>query len=107
MKAEISIESNAAEIKAAKDAAIERALEAIGLQAEGNVAMLAPVDTGRLRGSITHEVDGDTAYIGTNVEYAPYVEYGTSKTKAHPFLKPGIQDHMSEYQSLAESYLKG
>ena len=52
MKAEISIESNAAEIKAAKDAAIERALEAIGLQAEGNVAMLAPVDTGRLRGPV-------------------------------------------------------
>ena len=107
MKAEISIESNAAEIKAAKDAAIERALEAIGLQAEGNVAMLAPVDTGRLRGSITHEVDGDTAYIGTNVEYAPYVECGTSKTKAQPFLKPGIQGDMSEYQSIAEAYLKG
>lgn len=107
MKAEVSIESNAAEIKAAKDAAIERALEAIGLQAEGNVAMLAPVDTGRLRGSITHEVEGDTVYIGTNVEYAPYVEYGTSKTKAQPFLKPGIQDHMSEYQSIADAYLKG
>ena len=55
----------------------------------------APVDTGRLRSSITHEVGGDpegiVARVGTNVEYAPHLEYGTSRMKARPFLRPALQ----------------
>lgn len=55
--------------------AVLRALERIGEQAEGHAKYLCPVDTGRLRNSITHQVDkgGDAVYIGTNTEYAPYV----------------------------------
>lgn len=33
--------------------------------------------TGRLRNSIAHVVDDNTAYVGSNLDYAPYVEYGT------------------------------
>lgn len=48
------------------------------------------VDTGRLRASITHRTDEDLAgpfaEVGTNVEYASYVEHGTSKMGPHPFL---------------------
>ncbi len=48
---------------------------------EGKAKEKAPVDTGRLRSSITHEVDGETvpqwAKVGTNLSYAPYMEYGT------------------------------
>lgn len=36
-----------------------------------------PVETGTLRNSITHEVDGNVGTIGTNLAYAPYVEFGT------------------------------
>lgn len=36
-----------------------------------------PVDTGQLKRSITHEVQGDTGIIGTNVEYAPFCEFGS------------------------------
>ena len=36
-----------------------------------------PVDTGTLRNSITYEVEGNTCEIGTNMSYAPYVEFGT------------------------------
>lgn len=45
---------------------------------------LAPVQTGRLRDSITS--DGNRAY--TDVEYAPFVEYGTANMSAEPFLRP-------------------
>ena len=40
-----------------------------------------PVDTGNLRGSITTEVDETAmvARIGTPVEYAPYIEFGTGE----------------------------
>lgn len=107
MRGEVEITSNADEVKAAKDETVRRALEAVALQAEGYVAELAPVDTGRLRASITHDTDEDSAYIGTNVEYAAYVEYGTSKTKEQPFLRPGIENHMDEYQDIFQTYLQG
>lgn len=49
---------------------------------------LSPVDTGRLRGSITYEVDAAEfptfAAIGSVVEYAPYVEYGTGTESDGP-----------------------
>lgn len=82
------------------------ALEVVGLQAENYAKRLCPVDTGNLRNSITHTSDDDTAYIGTNVEYAPYVEYGTSRTKAQPFLKPAANNHADEYRAIFEYYYR-
>ena len=64
------------------------------------------VRTGRLRNSLTHAVQDRSMYIGTNVEYAPYVELGTSKMKARPYLKPAIENHMSEYKEIAEDVMK-
>lgn len=45
-------------------------------------------DTGRLRASIAHEVDGKTARVGTNVTYGKFLELGTKKMAARPFLRP-------------------
>ena len=105
---EVKITSNKDLIQQASNEAIARALEAIGLQAEGYAKMLCPVDTGNLRNSITHTYDSfeRKAYIGTNVEYAAYVEYGTSKTKAQPYLKPAVTDHADEYKQMVEYFLK-
>lgn len=104
----VNITSNRDLIDQATDEAIERALEAIGLQAEGYAKMLCPVDTGRLRNSITHTYDASEqkAYVGTNVEYAAYVEYGTSKTKPQPYIRPAVADHGDEYKEIVENFLK-
>lgn len=52
------------------------------------------VDTGRLRASITHRIssDSESVYgeIGTNVEYAAGLEFGTSRTWPHPFMTPAL-----------------
>lgn len=85
---------------------IETALEKVGLMAERNAKIACPVDTGRLRNSITHTHDKNTAYVGTNVEYAPYVEMGTKNTKAQPYLKPAIVNHIQEYKNTIEQELK-
>lgn len=85
---------------------IERALEKVGLTAERYAKLACPVDTGRLRNSITHTHDKNTSYVGTNVEYAPYVEMGTTNTKAQPYLKPAIADHIREYKNTIEQELK-
>ena len=85
---------------------IETALEKVGLMAERNAKIACPVDTGRLRNSISHTHDKNTSYVGTNVEYAPYVEMGTTNTKAQPYLKPAIADHIQEYKNTIEQELK-
>ena len=86
---------------------MEMALTAIGATAEGHAKDYCPVDTGRLRNSISNTHDADSAYIGSNVEYAAYVELGTSRRKAKPYLKPAVTQHTAEYKELAEAALKG
>lgn len=81
-----SLTDNKELIESALEAAIDRGLEAVGGQAVDYVALLTP---GRLRGSWTHVVDmddpeGETVFIGTDVEYAPYVEFGTGKNGDNP-----------------------
>ena len=77
--------NNADIIKRELENGVIAGLEAIGQQAEThakqNVAAAPRVDTGRLMNSIAHEVRTaeDAVYIGTNVEYAVYNEYGTGK----------------------------
>lgn len=52
-------------------------MEEACLLVENTAKMYCPVDTGQLRNSITHIVTDNVGYIGTNVKYAPYVEFGT------------------------------
>lgn len=101
-------EDNARQIADAIDQALARALEEVGLVAEGYAKKACPVDTGRLRNSITHQVrpSEKSVYIGTNVEYAPYVELSTSRTKGQPFLRPAAADHEGTYKKIFESELK-
>lgn len=105
---EVKIIDNSGEFKDAMKEDIVRALEICGLVAEGYAKRLAPVDTGRLRNSITHTVvdSEQAAYIGTNVEYAAYVELGTSRQPAQPYLKPAVADHVDEYQKIIKDELK-
>lgn len=59
----------------------ERALTAVGIYIRGEAQVRAPVDTGNLRDSIDYRVmdSRKSVIIGTNVEYAPYVEFGTGR----------------------------
>ena len=100
-------EDNAREIAEAIASQTAAALETVGLLAEGYAKRKCPVDTGRLRNSITHTVDGTMleAYIGTNVEYAPHVELGTRHQDAQPFLRPAAQNHVSQYRRVISDAL--
>ena len=76
----------------------------------GQATLLAPVRTGNLRGSLSWTVGGqvggitapasssdgvgatndeDTAYLGTNVEYGPALEYGHDQ-RPQPYLRPAL-----------------
>lgn len=123
---------NSKEVLAEFEAACLRALERCGMQGEGYAKDLCPVDTGNLRNSISHKVDDQepAVYIGTNSEYAAYVELGTGKyteggrqdpwvyqdeegrwhfthgQRAQPYLKPAVADHKQTYQNIIEDELK-
>ena len=95
------------------------------------------VDTGRMRASVTHAVAGKppaqitymddqgnsysysgsapadpggsprSVYVGTNVEYAPYHEMGTSRgIKAIHFLRRAATEHNDEYKSIMKDSLE-
>ena len=106
--ADVTFDSNLDIFLDALPEQIEAALIAIGMTAETYAKKLCPVDTGRLRNSITHAVDmkEQCAIIGSNVEYAAYVELGTSRQKAQPYLRPAAENHGFEYQTLARNALK-
>ena len=59
------------------DEKAQQALINSALLVEGTAKEYCPVDTGQLKNSITSDFQDNVAYIGTNVEYAPYVHQGT------------------------------
>ena len=65
-------------------------LHEAGRIVEGAAKDYVPVDSGRLKNSITSKIMQEKAFIGTNVEYAPHVEYGTRFMRAQPYLRPAI-----------------
>ena len=97
---------NTDEVIAALKNAKKRGLEAIGLTAEGHAKKETPVDTGRLRNSIAHAVDGDAAYIGTSTSYAPFVELGARGRKGVHMLQRAASEHTDEYKRLMEDSMK-
>ena len=72
---------NSKAVKRELERAAIRGLIKASLLVEGQAVLLAPVDTGGLRNSIGFKVDESelVAYIGTNCEYAIYVEFGTGE----------------------------
>jgi len=127
--ATVDITDNSAEVRAALEQATARALEIIGGKIESYAKGLVPVDTGALRNSITHAVDGDTVIAGSAISYAPYVELGTGKeyspppewmennaprgagiisrsVKPRPYLRPAVENHLDEYKNVIETELK-
>lgn len=103
---DIKFTDNSDEVRSAFRSACHRGLIAIGMAAERHAKDITPVDTGRLRNSISHAATEDAAYIGTNVEYAPYVELGTSRNKAHHMLKRAATEYSEEYRQLLEQSLR-
>ena len=107
---EVVVQSHVGEVKAELRNRIPTILEALGIEAEGNavteITELGAVDTGRLRGSITHAVDDESAIVGTDVEYGVYVEMGTYKMASRPFLRNAIENYTDDYKRIVEAGLQ-
>lgn len=75
-----------------------RFLPTAGVEVQREAVRLAPIDLGGLKGSIKFKVDiaKSQVRVGTNLEYAPYQEFGTVKMKAQPYLRPAL-DHNRKF----------
>lgn len=133
----VILDDHSDEVLAALESACQRALETCGLVAEGYAKKLVnspgKFGTGALRNSITHTVTNSgerAAYVGTDSEYAIYVEMGTGKyvtggrptpwvykdakgnwhmthgQRAQPYIKPAVADHAQQYQKIIKSELE-
>lgn len=104
--ADVLFTSNRAAVLAAVSDAKARALEIMGGKAESYAKQLCPVDTGRLRNSITHQQqDANTEIVGSNVEYSVFVEMGTRRQRAQPYLRPAAENHSQEYKAIWQGEL--
>lgn len=125
----VDLTDHSAEFLEAAARQIALGLEAIGGQAELFAKRDCPVDTGRLRNSITfatatahgtpnqsggqsakesdyqrlQEPEPDALYVGTNVEYAADQEY----FGRHPhFLRNSLTQHGEDFKKIMEAALK-
>lgn len=106
----VKLDSHKDEVIKAMNSQIESVMESIGMDAASTAQSVCPVDTGRLKNSISYAVDAQQheVYIGTNVEYAPYQEFGTSRgVKGKHFLQFGVTAHADQYRQIFKDALEG
>jgi len=104
------------------DKAAEHGIKEVAEKIRDTAKILVPVDTGSLRASIRLQVHAMPAQhvhkIGVSaggyvlnpktkmrVNYASFVEFGTSRQRAQPYLRPAIERHKTELPKLAKEAL--
>lgn len=71
---------------------------------------IVPVRTGNLKGSLSVDVQSQPGAalgrVGTNVEYAPYVEFGTDRMDARPYLRPALDENQERIRKKMQEAIK-
>jgi len=73
------------------------------LRCEARAKVYCPVDTGYLKNSIGSSFEGDgrfgemTGTVTAGAKYARYVEYGTSRMGAQPYMTPAFEATQPEF----------
>ena len=76
---------------------------------EGRAKELVPVDTGATKNSIqpTFQSGGLAARIGPTTTYAPFLEFGTHRMRARPFLIPALEQNRQPFLEAAKQVFNG
>ena len=86
----------------------EKALQSVGHFGLSEITVRAPVLTGALRDSYDFHTETDTLTLGSPIDYAPWVELGTSKSRAQPHFVPAITGNLDRVNRLLqEAYNNG
>lgn len=96
------VSSLAADLRAASSRIEAKARLEVGKSSadvERGAKIRSPYRTGNLRSSISRDVDGLTAVIGPSAHYGVFLEYGTSRMAARPYMGPALD-------AVAPSFMK-
>jgi HK97 gp10 family phage protein len=114
---------NGSTVKIIGENMIRKSIFEIGLAVEGQAKLLAPVDKGQLRGSVTTQsrdqgtdvispaLDSDKidkpredleVFVGSALEHAIYQEFGTKFMNAQPYLRPAFNLVQGQAMNLVE-----
>lgn len=87
---------------------VKRAVRHHGAKLQKKAQKNAPVDAGDLKGSIGLELSdgGLAATVEPTMEYSAYVELGTRKMKAQPYLKPAFDDQVQQFKKDLDRLVK-
>lgn len=89
------------------------AMKATVAKAQQTAQSIVPVRTGYLRQNIVVKpvkINGDTItgeFVASQADYASYVEYGTYKMRAQPYMRPAVAEAQPFFYSKVEAALKG
>ena len=92
-------------------AEVGKAIVKSGMLIERDAKINCPVDTGYLRNSISAKYEGigtdkPTCEILIGAEYATFIEYGTSKMAAQPFLRPAVEKNRDKINEMIKDAMK-
>jgi len=76
--------------------AIGKGLDKTGRDIERDAKIMAPVDTGRLRASISPTRKGFILRVIANVHYAIYQELGTRFMRGRHYMKKALEKNISK-----------
>lgn len=86
-----------------------QAIAKTALDVERIAKTRVPVDTGATRESITARIDRSalSATIGPTTYYAPFLEFGTRRMAARPFMGPALEAVKPGYVAAMERIAEG
>lgn len=89
------------------DRRLQEVLDVFALRMQRSMQINAPVDTGFLRSSITVFEDGRwVRVVGPTADYGIFVEMGTSRTRAQPFVEPAVLEHKAAFERAIREALR-
>lgn len=108
----VEFTDNSRMIMGAYNKLLERALLMICLAWQRNVTPFVPVDTGKLRQSMHYRIDiaNKQVTVGSTIKdppYSIYVELGTERMGAQPYLRPSLLNYKKEYEKIVRDTFGG
>lgn len=90
---------------------LSQAVSAGAAVVDRDAKIRCPVDTGTLRRSIREMKQNKSpgrieSQVGTDIEYAHAVEFGTDRQRAQPYLRPALDENTQEIQAAFETRLR-
>jgi len=99
---EAALKLKVAELREGAVAAVAEEVELTANDAESG----APVDTGHLRGSIQRRAGDLEGEVRATARYAAFVEHGTYKDPAQPFMKPAADKARRRFPATAAAIIR-